>query len=245
LDYRVQVRTVGPERFMDDGGCARTHLHLELRADTVDTEHVLAPAASEGDPPGAARPLQPGDGARPGTDLPDPLVPVLRGPGDGPLPRTSRYRGSDAFGWDGVYSHLPEVGALRPYARSPEHLVRQQFGRYRAWLSAMERAGVDPGLFLVSGGDLLRPAWNPVRLNRQGTLELRGLDSNLPETTLAAFELVPAAVARTREDGLTVTPEGIPPPSRSPVTGSSCLPSATPAGRSSTRRPPGGSTTLR
>jgi hypothetical protein len=48
LDYRVQVRTVGPERFMDAGGCARTHLHLELRAGTVDTEHVLAPAASEG-----------------------------------------------------------------------------------------------------------------------------------------------------------------------------------------------------
>jgi hypothetical protein len=72
----------------------------------------------------------------------------------------------------------------------------------------MERAGVNPGLFLESGGDLLRPAWNPVRLNRQGTLELRGLDSNLPETTLAAFELVPAAVARTREDGLTVTPDG-------------------------------------
>lgn len=72
----------------------------------------------------------------------------------------------------------------------------------------MERAGVDLGLFLESGGDLLRPAWNPVRLDRQGTLELRGLDSNLPETTLAAFELVPAAVARTREDGLTVTPDG-------------------------------------
>ncbi len=70
----------------------------------------------------------------------------------------------------------------------------------------MKEAGVDLGLFVESGGDLLRPAWNPVRLNRQGTLELRGLDSNLPGITFAAFELVLAAVARVREDGLTVTP---------------------------------------
>jgi hypothetical protein len=29
LDYRVQVGTVGPERFEDAGRCAGTHLHLE------------------------------------------------------------------------------------------------------------------------------------------------------------------------------------------------------------------------
>ncbi len=46
-DYRVQVRTVGPERFMDAGRCAGTHLHIELPAGTVDTEHGLAPGASE------------------------------------------------------------------------------------------------------------------------------------------------------------------------------------------------------
>jgi gamma-glutamyl:cysteine ligase YbdK (ATP-grasp superfamily) len=28
LDYRVQVGTVGPERFVDAGRCAGTHLHL-------------------------------------------------------------------------------------------------------------------------------------------------------------------------------------------------------------------------
>jgi carboxylate-amine ligase len=116
--------------------------------------------------------------------------PFYEGRATGLTPRTARYRGSDAFDWDGVYRDLPEVGALLPYARSPAHLVEQQFDRYRAWLAAMERAGVDLALFLDSGGDLLRPAWNPVRLNRQGTLELRGMDSNLPGTTFAAVESV-------------------------------------------------------
>ncbi|QIN81767.1 glutamate--cysteine ligase [Rubrobacter tropicus] len=205
-DYQVQVRTVGPERFMDAGRCAGTHLHLGLPAGTVDTEHGLSPAASEG----ARKELL--DLYNLATALDPALIflsrscPFYEGRMTGLSPRTTRYRGSDAFGWDGVYRHLPEVGALRPYARNPEHLVRQQFDRYETWLSAMEKAGVNLALFLESGGDLLRPAWNPVRLNRQGTLELRGLDSNLPEATFAAVELVLASAARVREYGLTVTP---------------------------------------
>ena len=65
-----------------------------------------------------------------------------------------------------------------------EQLVRQQFDRYKAWLEAMDRADVERRPFLEAGGDLLRPAWNPVRLNRQGTVELRGMDSNFPEVIL-------------------------------------------------------------
>ena len=99
------------------------------------------------------------------------------------------------------------MGALRPYAHNPSHLVEQQFDRYRAWLAAMERAGVDLGRFLESGGDLLRPAWNPVRLNRQGTLELRGMDSNLPEATFTAVELVLFAAERVVRENLAVTPD--------------------------------------
>ncbi len=35
-----------------------------------------------------------------------------------------------------------------------------------------------------------------MRLNRQGTLELRGMDSNLPEMTFTAVELVLCAAGR-------------------------------------------------
>ena len=206
-DYQVQVRTVGPERFMDAGRCAGTHLHLGLPDGTVDTEAGVSPGASEG----ARRELL--DLYNLATALDPALIfltrscPFYEGRATGLAPRTARYRGSDAFGWDGVYRHLPEVGALRPYAHSPAHLVEQQFDRYRAWLAAMERAGVDLAHFLESGGDLLRPAWNPVRLNRQGTLELRGMDSNLPEATFTAVELVLSAAGRVVRENLTVTPD--------------------------------------
>lgn len=46
LDYDIQVKTVGPERFVHAGRCAGAHLHLELPPGTVDANTGLSPAAS-------------------------------------------------------------------------------------------------------------------------------------------------------------------------------------------------------
>jgi carboxylate-amine ligase len=101
------------------------------------------------------------------------------------------------------------VGGLLIYAQTVEHLIRQQFDRYEAWLGAMDQAGVERRLFSEAGGAVLRPAWNPVQLNRQGTVELRGMDSNYPNVTLTAAELVVAAANRVRREGLSVTPDDV------------------------------------
>ncbi|PSP04767.1 MAG: hypothetical protein BRC54_10465 [Cyanobacteria bacterium SW_7_48_12] len=72
------------------------------------------------------------------------------------------YRGSKYYGWEGVYTHLLQVGGLMPYAESVEDLVEQQFHRYYSWLEAMDSADVERQLFLDSGGELLTAAWNPL-----------------------------------------------------------------------------------
>ena len=207
LDYRVQVSTVGPESFVDAGRCAGTHMHLELQAGTVDAGAGISPTA-----PVAAREeiLNLYNLA---TALDPALValtrscPYFEGLRTGLAARTVHYRGSAAFGWKGVYTDLPQVGALLPYADDAEHLIRQQFDRYEAWLTAMDRAGVERRLFAEAGGDVLRPAWNPVRLNRQGTLELRGMDSNYPDVTLTAAAMIFGAADRIRSDRLEVVPD--------------------------------------
>jgi hypothetical protein len=206
-DYQVQVRTVGPARFVHAGRCAGTHLHLELQEGTVDPSVGIAPSA-----PADAR-EETLNLHNLATALDPALIsltrscPFYEGEATGLASRTVRYRGSAEFGWDGVYNDLPLVGALLPYAEDVKHLVHQQFDRYEAWLEAMDGAGVERRLFLEAGGDLLRPAWNPVRLNRQGTVELRGMDSNYPEVTLAAAALVFGAATRLRRDGLRVVPD--------------------------------------
>jgi gamma-glutamyl:cysteine ligase YbdK (ATP-grasp superfamily) len=207
LDYRVQLSTVGPERFVDAGRCAGTHLHLELQAGTVDEGVGISATASA-----AAREEVLGI-YNLATALDPALValtrscPYFQGRKTGLAVRTVHYRGSASFGWEGVYKDLPEVGALLPYADDAEHLIRQQFDRYKAWLAAMDRAGVKRRHFAEAGGDLLRPAWNPVRLNRQGTLELRGMDSNYPEVILTVAAMIVRAAERIRRDGLEVVPD--------------------------------------
>ncbi|CAN5651686.1 hypothetical protein BH18ACT11_BH18ACT11_23310 [soil metagenome] len=207
LDYRVQVSTVGPERFVDAGRCAGTHLHLELQAGTVDAGVGISATAS-----GAAR-EEVLNTYNLATALDPALValtrscPYFEGRATGLAVRTVHYRGDAFFGWQGVYTNLPEVGALMPYADDAEHLIKQQFDRYEAWLAAMDRAGVERRQFAEAGGDVLRPAWNPVRLNRQGTLELRGMDSNYPDVTLTACALALGAADRVRRDGLEVVPD--------------------------------------
>jgi gamma-glutamyl:cysteine ligase YbdK (ATP-grasp superfamily) len=207
LDYRVQVNTVGPERFEDAGRCAGTHLHLELQAGTVDEGTGISATAS------AAAREEVSNIYNLATALDPALValtrscPFFEGRMTGLAVRTVHYRGSAAFGWEGVYRDLPQVGALLPYAEDAEHLIRQQFDRYKAWLRAMDRAGVQRSSFVEAGGDLLRPAWNPVRLNRLGTLELRGMDSNYPEVTLATAAIILRAADRVRRDGLEVLPD--------------------------------------
>jgi gamma-glutamyl:cysteine ligase YbdK (ATP-grasp superfamily) len=207
LDYRVQVNTVGPERFEDAGRCAGTHLHLELQAGTVDEGAGISATAS------AAAREEVSNIYNLATALDPALValtrscPFFEGRKTGLAVRTVHYRGSASFGWEGVYKDLPQVGALLPYAEDAEHLIRQQFDRYEAWLSAMDRAGVQRRYFAEAGGDLLRPAWNPVRLNRLGTLELRSMDSNYPEVTLTAAAIILRAADRVRRDGLEVLPD--------------------------------------
>jgi carboxylate-amine ligase len=207
LDYRVQVGTVGPERFVDAGRCAGTHLHLELQPGTVDTMAAISATASTTAREEALNVYNLATALDPALISLTRSCPFFEGRATGLAVRTVHYRGNAAFGWEGVYTELSQVGALLPYANDSEHLIKQQFDRYEAWLAAMDRAGVERRYFAEAGGDLLRPAWNPVRLNRQGTLELRGMDSNFPEVTLTATAMILGAAERVRSEDLRVAPE--------------------------------------
>lgn len=207
LDYSIQVGTVGPARFADAGRCAGTHLHLELHPGTVDEGVGISATASDTAREEVRNIYNLATALDPALVALTRSCPYFEGRATGLAVRTVHYRGNATLGWEGVYMDLPQVGALLPYADDAAHLIAQQFDRYKAWLAAMDRAGVARRYFAEAGGDLLRASWNPVRLNRQGTLELRGLDSNYPEVTLTTAALVLGAAERVRRDGLEVVPD--------------------------------------
>lgn len=204
--YELQARTVGRERFGNAGRCAGVHLHLEAPEGTVDRRVGVSYAAPE---PAREELLSLYNLA---TALDAALIslgrscPFHAGEAPGLATRTACYRGDPDLFPDGLYAELPAVGGLRPYARTVEELVELQFARYRAWLEAMDRAGVDRRLYHDTGDGMLEASWNPVRLNPVGTIELRGIDGNHPRTVLALAALVKAAADRVRREGLKVVP---------------------------------------
>ncbi|HET7478056.1 MAG TPA: glutamate-cysteine ligase family protein [Rubrobacteraceae bacterium] len=206
--YELQARTVGRRRFENAGQCAGVHLHLETAAGAVDPRVGVSYESTRA----ARRGLL--DLYNLATALDAALIALSRScpfyadAATGLAMRTACYRGDPDLFPGGLYAELPLVGGLLPYAESIEDLVEQQFARYYSWLGAMDRADVDPRLFERLGGGLLNSSsWNPVRLNTHGTVELRGLDSNYPETVLALLALVKTVADRVRRDGLRVVPD--------------------------------------
>ncbi|MGB3681711.1 MAG: glutamate-cysteine ligase family protein [Rubrobacteraceae bacterium] len=204
--YRLQSRTLGPEKFLHAGRCAGVHLHLEVAPEAIDERVGVAYDC----PPEDRRELL--NVYNLATAL-DPAIialtkacPFYEGRMTEIAARTAYYRGSPRLAPYGLYGELEEVGGLRPYAEDAERLVELQFGRYHAWLSAMDRAGVGRRLFFEAGDGMLDAAWNPVRLNGHGTVELRGIDSGYPAVVLETSALIRAVARRVAEEDLTVTP---------------------------------------
>lgn len=208
LRYDLQARTVGRRRFENAGRCAGVHLHLEAAAGAVDPRVGV----SHDTPRDSREELVVLYNLA--TALDAALIALSRscpfhaGTATGLAMRTACYRGDPDLFPGGLYAELTLVGGLLPYPGSVQDLVGQQFARYHSWLAAMDRAGVDRRLFERLGGGLLSSSsWNPVRLNAHGTVELRGMDGNYPETVLAILALVKAAADRMRREHLKVVPD--------------------------------------
>ena len=176
LHYRIQSYTMGREKFLHAGRCAGVHLHLEVAPETIDPRIGVsyeAPVTAREELLNVYNLVTALD---PATIALTRSTPFYEGELQDVTARTAYYRGSPDFAPFGLYANLAAVGGLRPYAEETEDLVGLQFSRYREWLAAMDRAGVGRQLFEEAGDGLLEAAWNPVRLNPHGTVELRGLD---------------------------------------------------------------------
>ena len=204
--YEIQARAVGRERFLHAGRCIGTHLHLELPEGTIDPATFISEDASLEAREELLNLYNLAVALDPAIIALTRSCPFYEGGWPQLAVRTAHYRGSAEFGWEGVYTDLPKVGGLRPYAGSVEELVEIRKSGHQDWLAALARIGLDENDYAETGGNLFESCWGPVRISGHGTVELRGIDGNYPETTLAVAALVEDAASRVRE-GLTVTPE--------------------------------------
>ncbi|MEH2298659.1 MAG: glutamate-cysteine ligase family protein [Nostoc sp.] len=205
-NYHIQARTVGYEKFLHAGKCTGTHLHLEVPPGVIDPGVAVSYNSTSTDREELLNIYNLATACDSALISLTRACPFYEGQAIGLAAHTTRYRGSETFGWEGVYTDLQPVGGLMPYALSVEGLVEQQFARYYTWLQAMEKAGIEPNLFKEAGVSLLKSAWNPVRLNNLGTVEIRCIDSNYPLVILTVITLLEKAAERVRREKLTVRP---------------------------------------
>ena len=209
--YQIQARAVGRKRFANAGRCAGVHLHLEVAKDTIDSRTGVSQRAPEAAREELLSLYNLATALDPALIALTRSCPFYEGVADGTAARTALYRGDPVLAPHGLYTQLQQVGGLLPYAGSTRELVEHQLTRYQTWLEALDQAGVERRLFFETGGGLLTASsWNPVRLNRHGTIELRGIDSNYPKKVLETCSLIKSAADRVRHERLAVVPrEGL------------------------------------
>ncbi len=114
------------------------------------------------------------------------------------------YRGGDVLKYDGLYSDHQLFGALLPYISEYEDLIELAETRYEKWVETVKGAGGDvKGL---EGKNKLDFAWNPVKINKVGSIELRNMDMNMPSVLMAVSVLVKYALRDIQREKIEIVP---------------------------------------
>ncbi len=120
------------------------------------------------------------------------------------------YRGGKALGYsEGLYSELfLEFGELPAYAPDAGSLIDGVMDRYSMWKKAVRNLAEEAAT-QANYNSVLDTTWNPVKINAHGTIELRGMDMNMPSTILGISVAVKYLLSEIYQHNLHVTSSDI------------------------------------
>ncbi|MEA2036208.1 MAG: hypothetical protein U9O94_01765, partial [Nanoarchaeota archaeon] len=116
------------------------------------------------------------------------------------------YRGGKKLKYaDGLYAKLQQLGGLPPYKQTATDLINSLKKRWRRWELQVKK--VAPSVNF----DKLYPykldiGWNPVKINKHGTLEQRGMDMNFPSVLVAITVLLKFCLGKIQTSFIEVLP---------------------------------------
>jgi len=122
--------------------------------------------------------------------------------------RVIYYRGGENLRHEGLHSEFQLFGGLQPYINTVTDILRLIEKRYDVWRSQLLMHGFDPAV-IHKYGKKLDYSWNPIKINKVGTFEIRGMDMNLPSYCLGMSYLLQEALHRVNREELVVTPSDI------------------------------------
>jgi carboxylate-amine ligase len=119
------------------------------------------------------------------------------------------YRGGKKLDYmKGKYSHHQQLGGLPPYKHTLNDLVFSLKKRQQKWKEMMLKKKMDPS-WIIKKTNILDFTWNPVRINKLGTLELRGMDMNHPKYIMGMASLLKFVFRQIYRDFYKVMPSDI------------------------------------
>lgn len=120
--------------------------------------------------------------------------------------RTVVYRGGDKLDYsEGVYSNLQQIGGLPPYKQTVTDLITSLRKRRERWEKEITKA--DPKADI----NKLYPypldiAWNPIKINKHGTIEQRGMSANYLSVLASMTVLIKYCLRKIQGEFLEVVP---------------------------------------
>lgn len=117
------------------------------------------------------------------------------------------WRGGRKLKFDGVFSKLQLLGGLQPYKHTVSDLKHTLKMKDEKAVRLFEKSGA-PKSFIEKKSrlDLI---WNPVKVNKHGTLEQRGLDTNLLSINLGVSVMMKFILRAIQQDFYHVIPSDL------------------------------------
>ncbi len=116
------------------------------------------------------------------------------------------YRGGKKLGYmDAAYAKHQQFGGLPPYKMTATDLMNSFARRWQRWRRLVKRA--DPKAdFEMLYPYLLDISWHPVKINKLGTLEQRGMDVNYLSILAAVTALIKFSLKKIQRDFIICSP---------------------------------------
>ena len=88
-----------------------------------------------------------------------------------------------------LYNNFPKFGQLPVYQHTGTDLIHLTENMHKEWNEILNKNNI-PKKELVPYKSILSTNWTPLRINKLGTLEQRGMDTNMPLIVLAISKLI-------------------------------------------------------
>lgn len=116
------------------------------------------------------------------------------------------YRGGRKLKFmDGFYARHQQIGGLPPYKQTATDLMQSLKRRWKRWEREVKKA--DPSVnFDTLYPNKLDIGWHPIKINKHGTLEQRGMDINYMSNMIAVTALLKFCLKKIQREFIEVIP---------------------------------------